>query len=259
MVEGKPFIIILYVDDLIFTGDDQLIKSCKEDLVREFEMKDMGLMHYFLGMEVWQKYGEVFVSQGKYANEILRHFHMDKCKPMQTLLAGNWRKEDATSGEVVAATVYQQLVGSLIYLVNTQPELCFTTEGVKLKGFTDVDWVGSPSDWKSTYGGIFNLGSAAVSWHNKKQRSVALSSVEVEYMATSHAACEAIWMRKILVGLFGQMMDPIVIYCDNQSCIKLPQNRVFHDRSKHIDICYDHLRDCVVKRILMLLYVSPEE
>eukprot|EP00253_Pinus_taeda_P008558 PITA_08558 len=78
MVEGKPLIIVLYVDDLIFTGDDQLIKSCKEDLAREFEMKDMGLMHYFLGMEVWHKDGEVFVSQGKYANEILRRFHMEK-------------------------------------------------------------------------------------------------------------------------------------------------------------------------------------
>ena len=53
MVEGKPLIIILYVDDMILIGDDQLIKSCKEDLAREFEMKDMGLMHYFLGMEVW--------------------------------------------------------------------------------------------------------------------------------------------------------------------------------------------------------------
>ena len=100
-------IISLYVDDLILTGDDQLIMSCKEDLAREFEMKYMGLMHYFLGMEVWQKDGEVFVSQGKYANEILRRFHIEKCKPMQTPLAGNWRKEDATSGEVVAATVYR--------------------------------------------------------------------------------------------------------------------------------------------------------
>ena len=83
-----------------------MIKSCKEDLVREFKMKDMGLMHYFLGMEGWQRDGDVFVSQGKYANLILRRFHMEKCKPMQTPLARNWRKEDATSGEVVAATVY---------------------------------------------------------------------------------------------------------------------------------------------------------
>eukprot|EP00253_Pinus_taeda_P024982 PITA_24982 len=77
------------------------------DLAREYEMKDMGLMHYFLSMEVWQKDGELFVSQGKYANEILKRFHMEKCKPMQTPLVGNWRKEDATSGEVVEATVYR--------------------------------------------------------------------------------------------------------------------------------------------------------
>eukprot|EP00253_Pinus_taeda_P026697 PITA_26697 len=125
MVEGNPLIVVLYLDDLILTGDDQLIKSCKEDLAREFEMKDMGLVHHFLGMEVWQKDGEVFVSEGKYANEKLKRFHMEKCRPMQNPLAFNWRKEDATSGEVVAATVYQQLVGSLMYLVNTTPNLCF--------------------------------------------------------------------------------------------------------------------------------------
>ena len=89
VVEDKLFIIALYVDALILTGDDQLIKSRKEDLVREFEMKDMGLMHYFLGMEVWQGDGDLFVSQGKYANEILRRFHMESCKPMKTPIAGN--------------------------------------------------------------------------------------------------------------------------------------------------------------------------
>eukprot|EP00253_Pinus_taeda_P011386 PITA_11386 len=229
MVEGKPLIIVLYFDDLILIGDDQLIKSCKEDLAREFEMKDMGLMHYFLGMELWQKDGEVFVSQGKYAKEIFRRFHLEKCKPMQTPIASNRRTKNATS------------------------------EGVKLKGFTNVDWAGSSSEPKSTSGGIFNLGSDVVSWYNRKQRSVALSSAEAEYMAASEAACEAIWMQKILVGLFGQRMDPIVIYCDNQICIKLFENPLFHDRSKHIDIRYHHLRECVVKRIMLLLYVSTEE
>eukprot|EP00253_Pinus_taeda_P016880 PITA_16880 len=165
-------------------------------------------MHYFLGMEVWQKDGELLVSQGKYANEILRRFHMEKCKPMQTPLA---------------------------------------------------DWAGNPSYRKSTSGGIFNLGLAAVSWYSRKQRSVALSSIEVEYMAASQAACEAIWMQKILVGLFYQRMDPTVIYCDNQSCIKLSENPVFHDRSKHIDIQYHHLKDCVARRIMLLQYISTEE
>eukprot|EP00253_Pinus_taeda_P021705 PITA_21705 len=107
MVKGNSLIIVLYVDDLILAGVDHLIMTCEEDLAREFEIKDMGLMHYFLGMEVWKKDGELFVSQGKYANEILRRFHVENCKPMQTPLAGNWRMEDATLAEVVEATMYR--------------------------------------------------------------------------------------------------------------------------------------------------------
>ena len=86
---------------------------------------------------------------------------------------------------------------------------------MKLQGFIDADWARSPLDRKSTSGGIFNLGSATVSWYKRKQRSVVLSSTEVKYMAASQAACEAIWMWKILVGLFGQRMDPTVIYYGN--------------------------------------------
>eukprot|EP00253_Pinus_taeda_P022455 PITA_22455 len=206
VVKGKLLIIVLYVDDLILTGDDELIVSCKEDLAREFEMKDMGLMHYFLGMEVWQKDGELFVSQGRYANEILRRFHIEKCKPMLTPLVGNWMKEVATSRGVVEATMYMQLVGSLMYLMNTQPDLCYAvnqlsqamvqptkmfwkvaknvlrylrgtsqyglwyrwTEGVKLQGFTDVDSTRRPLDRKSTLGGIFSLGSLEVFFVQKE-------------------------------------------------------------------------------------------
>jgi hypothetical protein len=124
-VEGKILIIVLYVDDLILTGDEHLTHSCKEDLAKEFEMNDLGLLHYFFGLEIWQRDGELFVSQGKYAREILGKFHMEGCKPMDTPLPGNWRKKDVTSGEVVDATVYRQLVGSLMYLVNTRPNICY--------------------------------------------------------------------------------------------------------------------------------------
>eukprot|EP00253_Pinus_taeda_P021083 PITA_21083 len=184
MVDGKLLIIVIYVDDLILTSDYQLIKSCKEDLAREFEMKDMGLMHYFLGMEMWQRDGEVFVSQGKYANEILKRFHMEMCKPMETPLTGNWREEDAALPTKLfwnaAKHVLRYLKGTTRYGLWYRQ-----TEGVKLQGFMDADWAGSPSDRKSTSRGIFNLGSAAVSWYSKKQRSVALSSAEAEYMAVS--------------------------------------------------------------------------
>lgn len=234
-------IIILYVDDLILSGDENLIKSCKKDFTREFEMKDPRLMHYFLSMEVWQGDNELFISYGKYANEILKKFHMESNKPMETPLSRNWRKEDATSSEVVEATIYRQLVGSLMYLVNTRMNMHYainqliqamvkptkiywkvekhvlrylrgTTqfglwyrqiEGVKLQGFTNADWVGSPLDRKITSRGILNVGLAKISWYNRKQRFVALNSAEAEYMVASQATCEAIWTRKIHVGLFG--------------------------------------------------------
>ena len=296
-MDGKILIIFLYVDHLILMGDENLIHSCKANLAKEFEMKDLGLLHYFLGLEIWQREGELFVSQGKYAWEILGKFHMEDCKPMDTPLLGNWRKEDATSTEVVDATVYPQLVGSLMYLFNTRPNICYVmnqlsqamvnptklfwkegkhvlkyltgtfkyglwyrqTDEVKLHGFTDADWAGSPTDRKSTSRGIFSIWSIAVSWYSTKHSSLALSSVEAEYMAASLAACEAIWIRKTLVGLFDSHLDPTVIYCDNQSCIKISVNPVFHDRSKQIDIRYHDIRDFVQWKIMLLQYIPTED
>eukprot|EP00253_Pinus_taeda_P020700 PITA_20700 len=92
-----------------------------------------------------------------------------------------------------------------------------------------------------------------------KQQSVALSSAEAEYMAASLASCEAIWLCKMLFGLFGQALRPSVIYCDNQSCIKLTENPVFHDRSKHIEIKYHFIEDYVQKGAVKLEYISTNE
>eukprot|EP00253_Pinus_taeda_P033092 PITA_33092 len=244
-----------------------LILSCKDDLAKEFEMKDLGLLHYFLGLQIWQCNGGLFVSQGKYAWEILEKFKMHSCKPVNTPLLGGWRKEDATSAELSQAMVKPTKlfwkVGKhvLHYLRGTSGYgLWYRQEDeVKLCGFTDADWAGSPTDRKITSGGIFSIGSTSISCYSRKQRSVALSSAEAEYMAASLAACEAIWMRKILVGLFGSYLDPTVIYCDNQSYIKLPANPVFHDRSKHIDIKYHHIRDCVQRRVMLLSYIPTED
>jgi hypothetical protein len=133
------------------------------------------------------------------------------------------------------------------------------TDEVNLHGFMDADWAGRPTDRKSTSGGIFSIRSIFVSWHSRKQISVALSSAEAEYMVASQVACEAIWMRKILVSLFGSHLDPTMIYCDNQSCIKLLINPVFHDRSKHIDIRYHHLKYCVQWKIMFLQYIPTED
>eukprot|EP00253_Pinus_taeda_P029633 PITA_29633 len=88
-------------------SDEMLILSCKDDLAKEFEKKDLDLLHYFLGLEIWQRNGGLFVSQGKYARETLEKFNMHGCKPVDTPLPGGWRKEDSTSGEEVDAIVYR--------------------------------------------------------------------------------------------------------------------------------------------------------
>ena len=116
---------------------------------------------------------------------------------------------------------------------------------VQLVDFTDADWAGCGEERKSTSGCCFSIISGVVSWFNKKQKSVALSSAEAEYMGASMFACEGMWLRKLLAGLFKYELEATVVHCDNQSGIRLSENLVFHDWSKHIDIRYSFLRDFV--------------
>ena len=119
------------------------------------------------------------------------------------------------------------------------------SEGIILVSYTDSNWAGSVADRKSTSECCFSLGLAAVSWFSRKHKSVALSSVEAEYMAASQASYEVLWLRKLLVDLFDQELRPTMIYYDNQSCIQRYENPVFHDLSKHIEIRYHFIRDYV--------------
>jgi hypothetical protein len=114
-----------------------------------------------------------------------------------------------------------------------------------LSGYTDADWVGSIADRKGTFGCCFSLGSAMISWQSRKQSSIALSTTKAEYIAACSASCKAIWLRKLLTSLFDIEMEETTILCDNQSCIKMTENHVFHDRSKHIEIHYHYIHDMV--------------
>ena len=98
-----------------------------------------------------------------------------------------------------------------------------------------------------------------MSWFNRKQKFVALSSAEAEYMASSQASCKALWLHKLLVDLFYQELRPMVIYCDNQSCIQLSEKLVFHNKSKHIEIEYHFICDYVQRGDVELQYISIDE
>jgi len=296
--DDKPLILVLYVDDLFLTGADPLILKCKRELASEFEMKDLGLMHYFLGLEVWQKPGEIFLSQGKYVVKILERFRMVDCKPVTTPMELDFKKlSGSAAGPVLQnATEYRQLVGAIMFLVNSRPDICFAVNtlsqhmvephhihwigaknllrylrgtityglryiarDVRLFGYTDADWAGNVEDRKSTSGCCFSLGSASISWMSRKQKSVALSTAKAEYIAASMASCEAVWLRKLFSELFGFTLDTIVILCDNQSGIRLSENPIFHDRSKHIDIRYHYIRDMVQRGAIRLHHIGTDE
>eukprot|EP00253_Pinus_taeda_P020950 PITA_20950 len=295
--ENEPLILVLYVDDLFLTRSSKLIQDCKKNLEVKFDMKDLGLMHYFLGLEVWQKNGEIILGQGRYATKILKRFKMQDCRPMATPMITNWKKIDASEDKEVDPTLYRQLIRSFIYLVNTRPDICFVVntlsqfmvepkrvhwaaakhviryvrgivgyglkysrgEDISLNRFTDADWAGNSVDRKSTSGYCFSVRSGMISWCSKKHKSVALSSVEEEYVEASTATCESIWLRKLPINQFRKRMEATKVYCDNQSCIKLTENPVFHDRSKHIDIRCHFIRDCVHREAVQLQYVPTGE
>eukprot|EP00253_Pinus_taeda_P001656 PITA_01656 len=125
VVNNEPIIILLYVDDIFITGVEQRVQECKM-LEVEFEMKDLGLMHYYLGLEVSQRPGEIYLGQGKYIIKLLRKFGMMDSKPVVTPMITNIKKLRRSNSSLVYPTSYRQLVGSLMYLVNTRPDICFT-------------------------------------------------------------------------------------------------------------------------------------
>ena len=118
-------ILLLYVDDLFITGMDGLIADTKRKLAAKFEMKDLGMMHYFLDMDVWQNADGISLGQGKYAVEILKRFGMMDCKSMTTPMASNLKLLSDASLDSVDATMYPHIIGSLMYLMSTRPDICF--------------------------------------------------------------------------------------------------------------------------------------
>jgi hypothetical protein len=130
---------------------------------------------------------------------------------------------------------------------------------LSLQGYANADWTGSAVDWKSTSDCCFTLGSAMVSWCSRKQSFVALSTAESKYIALSVAVHEAVWLRKLLTDLFDHEIDLTIIHCDNQSCVKLSENPLFHDRSKDIEIKYHYIRDMVQRKAVHIQYFPTHE
>ena len=122
-MDDEPVIILLYVDYLFLTGNAKQITYCKKKLAEEFEMKDLGLMHYFLGLEVWKSPEGIFMNHGKYVVEILKTFDMLDCEDMATPMVNNMKLLFDETSELVDMTQYRHIIESLMYLMNTRPNI----------------------------------------------------------------------------------------------------------------------------------------
>ena len=264
---GDLLIISIYVDDMLVTGSNtRMISEFKKEMADVFEMSYLGHMTYFLGMEISQSSTGIFISQRKYAFDLLKKFKMDRSKAISTPLVQNEKLSKVDKGDEVDPSYYRSLVGSLLYLTSSRPDLMFATsvlsrymqsprqihlratkrvlryfkgnydfgilytpnENGYLQGFSDNDWAGCPDDMKSTASYVFYFGSRVFSWVSSKQDVVAQSTAESEYIAAAAAANQAIWLRKVLADLSQVQSCATIIQVDNKSAIAIAKNPVQH-------------------------------
>jgi hypothetical protein len=231
--------VLVYVDDIIVASSSQTtISALLQDLQHDFALKDLGDLHYFLGIEVKKTQNGLLMSQQKYASDIIARAGMKNCKAVDTPLSTS-DKLSVTDGNLLGAedaTKYRSLVGALQYLTLARPDICFAVnkvcqflhapttvhwsavkrilryiQGSKSIGltfrrspslvvsaFSDVDWAGDVDDRRSTGGFAVFFGGNLISWSARKQPTVSRSSTEAEYKALANATAEMIWVQKIL-------------------------------------------------------------
>ena len=292
--EGKTALFIVYVDDIVITGDAyEQIAQLKRLLAQEFEVKDLGQLKYFLGMEVARTKNGIYVSQRKYTLDLLQETGMLGCKaantPMEPIKKGG--AEDAS--QPTNKDRYQSLVGKLIYLTHTRPDIGFAVSMASrymtnptethmkavnrilqyLKGtpgrglyfrknsnrgidvFTDADWAGCVTDRKSTTGYCSFVWGNLVTWRSKKQSVVARSSAEAEFRAMAHGICEGIWLKRMLEELRIPTNYTMRMLCDNKAAISIAKNPVHHDRTKHVEIDRHFIKEKIDCGLINIDYV----
>ena len=291
--EGKLAIIIVYVDDIILTGDhEEKIDLLKKLLTKEFEIKDLGNLKYFLGMEIARSKKGIAVSQRKYVLDLLNETGMLGCKPAETPMDTTVKLEESDGSAPVDKGRYQRLVGKLIYLSHTRPDIGFSVSVVsqfmnnptekhmtavirilrylkmtpgkglffqrttkkEIEIFSDADWAGSVTDRRSTSGYCSFVWGNLVTWRSKKQSVVARSSAEAEFRAMAQGICEGIWLNRLLEELRVPLKHPMVLYCDNQAAISIAKNPVHHDRTKHVEIDRHFIKEKIEEGVFKVSY-----
>ena len=293
---GK-LVVLIYVDDIIITGDNiDEINTLKHSLHQKFAIKDLGVLKYFLGIEMATSPKGLFLSQRKYVIDLLQEVKMIDCKPARTPLDSKL-KLDLEGEPLSNISHYQRLVGKLIYLTITRPDITYAVSLVSqfmhapteahlnvvkrilryLKGsigrgiimknnghtqimaYTDADWAGNAIDRKSTTGYCTFVGGNIVTWKSKKQNVIARSSAEAEYRAMASTACELIWLKSLISDLGFLSNKPMSLFCDNQAAMHIASNPVFHERTKHIEVDCHYVREQVQSKVIQTTFTRSHD
>jgi hypothetical protein len=295
--QGSFTALLVYVDDIILAGDSLAeFARIKTVMDEEFKIKDLGKLRYFLGIEVAHSKSGISICQRKYCLDLLQDTGLLGSKPAPTPLDSSIKLHQDNSAAYEDVAGYRRLVGKLLYLTTTRPDIAFVTQQlsqflssptlvhyetacrvvrylkgtpgrglffsststIQLLGFADADWANCVDTRRSTSGYCFFLGTSLISWRAKKQNTVSRSSTEAEYRSLSFAACELQWLISLLEDLHITCVKPPVLYCDNQSAVHIASNPIFHERTKHLEIDCHFVRDKVQQGTFKLLPVSSK-
>uniref|UniRef100_A0A2N9GA49 Apple domain-containing protein n=1 Tax=Fagus sylvatica TaxID=28930 RepID=A0A2N9GA49_FAGSY len=289
--------LLLYVDDIVLTSNTPtFLDTLIQHLSSIFELKDLGPLHYFLGIQVTRDSKGLHLSQAKYATTLLHKHNMTSTKPVSTPCTPNTRLSLHDGEKLQDPHAYRSLVGALHYLTFTRPDLSFAVHQVcqymasptsihltaakrilrylkgtlhlglsfrpgplKLSAFTDADWAGDPDDRRSTSGLLVYLGPNPITWSAKKQLTVSRSSTESEYRALALASAEVCWLRTLLKDLGVFISEAPILWCDNISALAIASNPVFHARTKHIEVDFHFVRERVLRKDLAVKFVSTHD
>jgi len=294
--ENPLVFVALYVDDLIPIAENmEVMHAVKVDIMKRFPAKDMGPLHYVLGITCIQDdhSNRIGLTQEVYIDKLINRFDLTDALPVCTPSDVNvtLMKDDGVS-KPIDKSYYQSLVGCLLYVaVATRPDIQYAVSTVakynanpdqshltaakrilrylmntkslvlwynqndhKLIGYSDADYARDVDDRHSTSGYVFLFGSGAVSWYSGKQKGISTSTSQAEYVALSHAAKEAVFLRQLLTEFKDADCGPIPIQEDNQAALAIAKNPVFHSKTKHIDVSYHFTREAVTNGQIKLEY-----
>ncbi|GJV49380.1 retrovirus-related pol polyprotein from transposon TNT 1-94 [Tanacetum coccineum] len=260
-------VVQVYVDDIIFGSTHLRYTQLFSDLMKSrFEMSMMGGMAFFLGLQVNQSPRGIFINQSNYVLEILKKYGMDSCDPVGTPMEIKDNLDLDKNRSPVDATKYLSMIGALIYLTSSRPDIVHATclcaryqakptrsTSKRLKGSFVISE--EPLIWVS--GGAQFLGEKLVSWSSKKQDCMALSTAEAKYVSLSACCTQVLWMRTQLTD-YGFHFNKIPIYCDSKSAIAISCNPVQYSRTKHIGVRYHFIKEHVEKGTIELYFVKTD-